>query len=91
MDEKPYKFESANPRVATNVERPSTLYYAWGGIFVASLFLYNKRTFRFDQNVINFLGFTGASAFASYQWAATFLSSPENEAGLINNGKELAQ
>ena len=89
MDEKPYKFESENPRIATNVERPQSLWYLTGAIFVASLWMYNKRTFRYDQNVLSFLGFTGASAFASYQWASTFTSSPINEAGLINNAKEL--
>ena len=89
MDEKPYKFDSTNPRIVTNVEQPSTLYYLSGAIFVGSLFMYNKRAFRFDQNVIKFLGFTGASAFASYQWASTILSSPINEAGLMNNAKEL--
>ncbi len=89
MEDKPYKFDGANPRVATNVERPASLYYLTGAIFVGSLYLYNRRTFRMDQNVLNFLGFTGASAFASYQWASTFLSSPINEAGLINNAREL--
>ena len=89
MEDKPYKFDGANPRIATNVERPNTLWYLTGAIFVGSMYLYNRRTFRMDQNVLNFLGFTGASAFASYQWASTFLSSPVNEAGLLNNAKEL--
>ncbi len=89
MEDKPYKFDCLNPRVATNVERPASLYYLTGAIFVGSLYLYNRRTFRMDKNVLNFLGFTGASAFASYQWASTFLSSPINEAGLINNAREL--
>lgn len=91
MDEKPYKFESSNPRIATNVEQPAALYYLSGAIFVASLAVYNKRAFRMDQNALNFLLFTGASAFASYQWAATILSTPINDAGLINNAKELQQ
>ena len=89
MEDKPYKFDGSNPRVATNVERPATLWYLTGAIFVGSLYLYNRRTFRMDQNVLNFLGFTGASAFASYQWASTFVSSPIIEAGLINNQNEL--
>ncbi len=91
MEDKPYKFEGANPRVATNIERPQTVWYLSGVIFVGSLYLYNRRTFRMDQKVLNFLGFTTASAFASYQWASTFLSSPIIEAGLINNAKELQQ
>ena len=91
MEDKPYKFEGSNPRVATNIEFPQKVWYVSGAIFVGSLYLYNRRTFRMDQNVLNFLGFTGASAFASYVWASTFLSSPVIEAGLINNAKELQQ
>ena len=91
MEDKPYKFEGANPRVASNIERPQTMWYLTGAIFVGSLYLYNRRTFRMDQNVLNFLGFTVASTFASYQWASTILSSPIIEAGLINNAKELQQ
>ena len=89
MDEKPYKFESSNPRVATNVERSNNVLFLSGAIFAASIYMYSRRTFRIDQNALNFFLFTGASAFASYQWASTFLSSPINEAGLINNAKEL--
>ena len=89
MDEKPYKFESSNPRVATNVERSNNVYYLSGAICAASVYLYSRRIFRVNQNALNFMLFTGASTFASYQWAATFLSSPINEAGLINNAKEL--
>ena len=89
MDDKPYKFDSSNPRLVTNVERPASLYYLTGAIFVGSLYLYNRRTFRIDQNAINFLLFSVGSGFASYQWASTFLSSPINEAGLINNEREL--
>ena len=89
MEDKPYKFNGPNPRIASNVEQHAGLWYLTGAIFVGSLYLYNRRTFRMDQNVVNFIGFTGASAFASYTWASTFLSSPINEAGLINNAKEL--
>ena len=89
MDEKPYKFESSNPRVATNVERSNNILFLSGAIFAASIYMYSRRTFRIDQSAFNFLLFSGASAFASYQWASTFLSSPINEAGLINNAKEL--
>ena len=91
MDDKPYKFDTANPRIVTNVQEPSNLYFLAGGIFVASLYLYNRRTFRMDQNALNFLLFSGASAFASVQWAKTILDSPINQAGLINNQKELQQ
>ena len=53
--------------------------------------MYSRKKFRFDQNALNFLLFTGASTFASYQWASLFLSSPVIEAGLLNNKKELQQ
>ena len=89
MDEKPYKFDASNPRVVTNVERSNNVLYLSGAIFAASLYLYSRRTFRIDQNALNFLLFSGASGFASYQWASAFLSSPINEAGLLNNAKEL--
>ena len=91
MDDKPYKFDTANPRVVTNVQEPSNLYALAGGIFVASLYLYNRRTFRMDQNALNFVLFSGASAFASLQWARAILDSPINQAGLINNQNELQQ
>ena len=89
MDDKPFKFEGSNPRIATNIEAPKNVYAVAGGIFIASLYFYNKRTFRIDQNALNFVLFTGASAFASVQWANTFLSSPVIEAGLENNRQEL--
>ncbi len=88
MDEKPYKFESSNPRIATNVEDSNNVYYLSGAIFSASIYMYSRKKFRIDQNAFNFLLFTGASTFASYQWAATFLRSPINEAGLLNNANE---
>ena len=89
MDEKPYKFDASNPRVVTNVERSNNVLYLSGAIFAAYLYLYSRRTFRIDQKALNFLLFSGASGFASYQWASAFLSSPINEAGLLNNAKEL--
>ena len=92
MDDKPFKFDSANPRIVTNVKDESTNLYALSaGIFVASLYFYNRRTFRMDQNALNFLLFSGASAFASVQWAKTILTSPVEEAGLLNNKNELQQ
>ena len=91
MEEKPYKFEGANPRIASNIEEPSQLYTLSAGIFVGSVYMYSRKKFRIDQNALNFLLFTGASTFASYQWASLFLSSPVIEAGLLNNKKELQQ
>ena len=89
MDDKPYKYDATNPRLVTNVEHPSTLMYLTGAIFLGSLYVYNRRAFRIDQNYLNFVLFSGASAFASYQWASVMLNSPINEAGLINNVNEL--
>ena len=88
MDEKPYKFDSHNPRIVTNVHKPTSIYGVAAALFLGSLYLYNKKIFRIDQNALNFLLFTGGSAFASYQYANFFLSSPIIEAGLINNEKE---
>jgi hypothetical protein len=88
MDLKPYKFDSHNPRIVTNIEQPTTVYGVAAALFLGSLYLYNKKIFRINQNAMQFLLFTGGSAFASYQYANFFLSSPEIEAGLINNEKE---
>lgn len=88
MEEKPYKFDSHNPRIVTNVEKPSSIYGVAAALFLGSLYVYNKRIFKRDQNALNFLLFTAGSAFASYQYANFFLSSPIIEAGIINNEKE---
>ena len=88
MDDKPYKFDPSNPRIVSNIQKPTTIATAAGLIFVGSLYFYNRRVFRIDQNAINFLLFTGASALASYQYANFFLSSPIIEAGLRNDERE---
>lgn len=88
MDDKPYKFDSSNPRIATNIERPNTVYYATGLLFLYSLRAYQRRIFRLDNNVLNFALFTGASALASYEYASFALSSPIIEAGIKNNELE---
>jgi hypothetical protein len=90
MDEKPYKFDPSNPRIVTNAQRPQSVYYVAGAIFLASLYGYHRRIFRLDQNVLNFAGFTVASAWASYQWSTFFVSSPIIEAGIKNNELENA-
>ncbi len=46
--EQTYKFDPVNPRLVTNVEKPSSLYYLSGAIFLGSLYVYNRRTFRVD-------------------------------------------
>jgi hypothetical protein len=85
MDLKPYKFDPHNPRIVTNVERPNSVYGVAAALFLGSLYVYNRKIFRIDQNALNFLLFTAGSAFASYQYANFFLNTPINEAGLLNN------
>ena len=90
MDIKHFKFEDpSNPRIATNIKRPPTVYLAAAGIFALSLYGYQRKYFRIDKNTLNFALFAMGSAFASYQWSAFFLSTPEIEAGIVNNKMEL--
>ena len=88
MEQKPYKFDSHNPRLVTNIEKPTSVYGVAAGLFLGSLYLYNRKIFRIDQNALNFLLFTAGSAFASYQYANFFLNSATNEAAILNNKKE---
>eukprot|EP00347_Sterkiella_histriomuscorum_P009349 403341555 len=89
MEDKPFKFDPVNPRLVTNAQKNNTVYYGAAAIFLISLRAYHRRVFRIDQNSLNLAGFTAASALASYSYASFFLDSAENEAGLINNDKEL--
>jgi hypothetical protein len=75
--------------VSNITERPTNVYYAAGALFLFSLRAYQRRIYRVDHSAVNFLLFTGASAWASYQWSAFFLSSGNIEAALKNNEKEL--
>lgn len=86
--EKPFKFESKNSRVVTNIRNNSMIYGVAAGLFLGSLYVYNRRFFRVDQNTMNLLLFTAGSAFASYQYANFFLSSGAEEAAILNNKKE---
>lgn len=88
MEKSPYTFADSNPRLVANLEQPSSVYPAAGLIFAASLFWYNKRYFRKDQNFMNMLGFGVASVPASYVYANYFLNDEVKEAGLINNERE---
>jgi hypothetical protein len=82
MDINPYKFENANPRIVSNISvNPYTPLLA-GVLFLGSLRGYQRKLFRIDNNVPKLALFTLGSAFASYQWALYFLSSPIEEAGL---------
>ena len=66
MEEKPYKFDNHNHRLVTNIQKPTTVYYLSAALFVASLYGYQRRIFRVDQNSLNFALFTAGSALASY-------------------------
>lgn len=48
MDLKPYKFESGNPRIVTNVDKDSRIVPLAVTLFVGSLYLYNRKIFRID-------------------------------------------
>ena len=65
MEVKPYKFDSHNHRLVTNIEKPTAIYYLSAAIFVASLYGYQRRIFRVDQNSLNLAVFTVGSALAS--------------------------
>ena len=85
MEDKPFKFDPANPRIVNNVSRPSTVYYGAALFFLGSMQVYRRRVFRIDGNALNLALFTGASAWASYHYSAFFFSSANIEAGLLNN------
>ena len=88
MNTNPYKFDAQNPRWVINAERPSTVATATGAIFLASTYLYSRRYFRCDKNLVNMLAFSAAAAPASYAYASFIFSSAVIEAGIINNQKE---
>lgn len=88
MEKNPFTFSETNKRMVVNNERSSTVYYAAGAIFLASLSFYNRRFFRIDGNVLNMVAFAVASVPASYSYANFALGSVETEAGLINNLQE---
>ena len=88
MEPNPYTFSQTNPRLALNIERPSTVTYGAAAVFLFSLHLYNRRFFRKDANAINFLGFAIASIPASYAYSSFFLSNAVIEAGIVNNERE---
>ncbi len=88
MEKNPFTFSASNKRVVVNNERPSYVYYGAALVFLASLNFYNKRFFRKDGNMLNMVAFAAASAPASYSYSSFILSSPEIEAGLINNERE---
>lgn len=88
MEKNPYTFDASNSRIVTNAEQPSLVATGAAAIFVGSLYLYNRRFFRIDNNIINATAFAVASAPASYAYANTLFNSATNEAGLLNNQRE---
>ena len=88
MDPCPYKFDSKNPRLVSDAQRPGMVYAAAGALFLYSVSWYNKRFFRIDQNAMNMVAFTIASIPASYSYANYFFNSAETEAACINNARE---
>ena len=65
------------------------VYTTAGVLFLGSLMWYNKRYFRIDQNAANFAAFTLGSLPASFAYANFAWNDPINEAGCINNDREL--
>ena len=87
-EKSPYTFDVANPRWVTNVENTNKVYAVAGLMFVYGMSCYQRRYFRVDGNLINFMAFTGLAAPTSYAYANFFLNSAENEAAVINNQRE---
>ena len=88
MEKNPFTFSEHNPRIVTNCETPSKVYFAAGSLFLLSMSLYHKKYFRVDSNVMNLMGFAAVSVPSSYAYANFFLNSAENEAAQKNNSHE---
>ena len=80
MEKPAYIFDTKNPRLVTNMEKPTNIMAVTGVLFAGSVYLYSRRYFRCDKNLVNLMAFTVASAPASYSYANFFLSTPEIEA-----------
>lgn len=85
MDQSPYKFDSSNPRLVSNVAENKTVYYAAGALFLLSMRFYHKNIFRINERSADFAAFTVGSLFSSYAIANFALDSATNQAGLLNN------
>lgn len=83
-----FTYDNSNHRIVTGPERPGYMMPLTALVFGLSLYGYNRRIFRIDQNSMNFMIFAGASLFASYGWVNFATSTPDIEAGLMNNKKE---
>ena len=88
MDPNPYKFDASNSRWVVGNERPATVMTVTALLWGFSVMKYNRRFFRVDKNLVNFMAFTALSAPAAYSYSSFIFSSPEIEAGIINNRNE---
>ena len=86
--ENPYKFDTKNHRVVTNINRNNNVLLGTGVLYFSSLFLYSRRFLRVDSNGVAAGAFAAASLPAAYAYARFFLSNAESEAALINNSRE---
>mgnify|MGYP000082490822 CR=1 FL=1 len=87
--ESPYKFESSNPRVVTNVNyNVNKIYTGTALLYGASLYMYARKFLRIDGNAVAFGAFAACSLPASYAYVKFFMSDAENEAAYINNKRE---
>ena len=87
-EKSPFTFDAQNPRMVANVQPLNKVYAAAGILFLYSMSAYNRKYFRVDNNLVNFMFFTAVSAPASYSYANFFLNDAENEAATINNNRE---
>jgi len=87
--ENPFTFNNAaNPRIVTNVVAPNKVYIGTGGLYLFSLFAYNRKFLRVGGDGVAAAAFAAAALPAAYSYARFFLDSAENEAALMNNARE---
>ena len=91
MEKNPYTFDAKNPRWVLNCERPSTVMTAATLLWVGSMYVYSRKYYRIDKNLVNMLAFGAASVPASYAYGSFFFSSAQIEAGIINNENEASK
>ena len=91
MEPCPYTFDEKNPRLVVKCERDYKLVPTAGAIFLSSVYMFNRKRFRVDQNFVNLMGFTAGAASASWVYANVLLGDSVVEAGLLNNDKEMGR
>lgn len=88
MEKFPFALSESNPRLVKNVERSNQVYMATAGLWLVSMYMYNRRYFRKDGNPLNMMAFAAASIPAAYGFADLARGSSLTEAALMNNAKE---